>query len=99
MKYQEIRTVWSDQQQLKEAELKGYFNIEVGDKDKVIVPEQGKSASIFFGSPYDESNWKGYSKPIFENEDIRIIGNYSECKEHDGKLLGFLLIKKVAAGD
>lgn len=98
MKYQEIRTVWSEQQ-LKEAELKGYFNIEIWDNDSVVVGEETKSVSVHFGSPYEDPNRKGYSKPIFENEDIRIVGNYSAYKEHDGKLIGLLIIKKTAAAD
>ena len=53
MKYQEMRTVWSDQQ-LKEAELKGHFNIEVGEHDGVIVGDETKGVSIHFGPPYDK---------------------------------------------
>ena len=95
MKYHEIRTVWSGQE-LKEAEFPGYFNIEVGERDNVFVSDQCKGVSIHFGAPYEDSNRKGSSRAIFENEDIRIVGSYSRYKEHDGKLTGILLIKKNA---
>jgi hypothetical protein len=37
---------------------------------------------------------KGSGKILFENEDLRIVGNYSTSKQFDGELLSLLIIRK-----
>jgi len=89
---------------MKSEEIKsspGSFLIEVGAHDiiKVGTDEKGKFYSVNIRyekivGPGD-AYMSGQSKILFENEDLRLVGDYSTHKESDGKLVGVVLIRKA----
>lgn len=89
MKHKEIRGI------------PGSYEIELGKHDIVLQgkDENGRfySVSIRYEKPDKpgDAYMKGTSKLLFENEDVRLVGNFSTHKEFDGKLLGLLVIRKA----
>jgi hypothetical protein len=83
MKYEEIRV------------SPGSYEIELGEHD-IVQPGKDENGKFYSVDVQYEKPDAGYDKLLFENDDLRLVGNFCTHKEFDGKLLGVLLIRKTS---